>query len=181
MSNPPLSICWNVQLHPKVFTSKIFTKGAAAPAAEELRPCQGSVTAPSRPRPLRGVSPGHSEEPLAAFRGDSPPLRGISVITQASFCLTAPGSHHSLFVTNTPGTARVSSQLMLLQGHCFPLNSPRGSLPGHPGNVRVKCSSPVDPEPSPSHPPGMASERGPGNAPRTASRSTCHSGQCPGG
>lgn len=67
---------------------------------------------------LHGVSPGHSQEPLIAFPEDSPPLRDISVITQAS--LSPLGSHHSLLVTeapsNTPRTARVSFQLMLLQG-----------------------------------------------------------------
>lgn len=108
-------------------------KGGAAAAAKELCPCQGNVTALNRPQSLHGVSPGHSEQPLTASREDCPPLRGFSVITQASLCLSLPGRHHSLFVTeilaptNTPGTAQVSSQLMLQQGRCFPPNTPERS------------------------------------------------------
>lgn len=142
-------------------------KGVAAAAAEELPPGQGNVTAPGRPQSRRRVSPGHGEEPLTACHEASPPLRDISAITQASLCLSAPGSHHSLFVTeilapaDTPGTARASFQLMLQRGHCFPLNTPGRSLPGHPGNVRVKCPSPVDSELSSSHPPGNSSRKGP--------------------
>lgn len=168
----PTRSCRSVGIHnsplPKGFHLQgSLGKGVAAAAAEELPPGQGNVTAPDRPQSRRRVSPGHGEEPLTACHEASPPLRDISAITQASLCLSAPGSHHSLFVTeilapaDTPGTARASFQLMLQRGHCFPLNTPGRSLPGHPGNVRVKCPSPVDSELSSSHPPGNSSRKGP--------------------